>query len=466
MESWEIAASGIYAISSQAGSHHTIPIKPYIEPTSLVCWNPRSLFKKIKDKNVGSKLGFHKNLCASHRFVTLSGTQSSIERVSQLSTPLPKTHVHFCSHLNHDKGGVMLSVSLEHLRICSNFGVHNCDEEGRVLYFWSDTPKGSLDVFACYFDPKSPESRLAQIRAIHENRRAGAHTIVNGDLNMAFHSYDRLNDKQIPVACGKGQDIDLFENLLFDFHEFDQPQYTCRYPEGCSKLDRQLSDLQPLEFGLLGTACNLLPVSHKLSDHFAVSTRFFARNKEVVPIRPWVTESIAYKNVLQEKLLEKGFDPEKSVEELVLQIGQDPHEAIDKVRDAIDVAAKEAKDSNFQGPPKNTQHKISSAASFFKALHTNNYKLYLALIDGLPANCRAPFNGYQETPEFAELKVWYNQQLQQLSLERSQQEAIQPDDEKDEDNIIEFGGLGSTYSTIYGLKPEGVLEHFSATNFH
>jgi len=111
---------------------------------------------------------------------------------------------------------------------------------------------------------------------------------------MVFHKCDRIQDDLEPGAIALGNDVLQFNNVLSDLIEFDQPLFTCKYAGGSSKLDRCCSSLKPLDFNMLGTACNVLGVHAELSDHFHVSCKLFNRPNCTSVVKSWISSSDVY----------------------------------------------------------------------------------------------------------------------------------------------------------------------------
>ena len=109
---------------------------PRIDPFSVVAWNCRSLFTPPSPTSCSSAQ-FHASLCHSHTFVAITETHSTIEVFSQLATPLPHTHTHFCGHLDRNTGGTLLSVANSFLLSCGAYGACVLDAQSRLLHFWS-----------------------------------------------------------------------------------------------------------------------------------------------------------------------------------------------------------------------------------------------------------------------------------------------------------------------------------------
>jgi len=364
----------------------------------------------------------------------------------------------------------MLSVAKSFVSQCSWCNVVCGDAEGRVLMFMSDSAKGSLDIFSVYFDAQNPYARIEQIKIIIKLRRPGAHTIILGDLNMAFHRFDRITDSGAPSELHIGPDVEFWNQHLGTFSEFEQPMHTCKYsgsPGGMSKLERVFTSLQTIEFSMLGTACNLLGIHHELSDHFPVSARFFQRARLRGAIQPWITETDCYEETLNEALRNKGLDIDKPVEVLMQEVlsnkfnshlnSQDDmcrlNKCIDEVQGCMYQAAHETAKSSKALTPKTTMHKLAVCAGIFKALYTGDSKLFEKLVFHFPQFADMPIVGYRDSPIFPLFTAYHTQLVQQLSLERAQKEA-QKRENKDRE-ILEFGGLGSSYATLYNLKPAG-----------
>ena len=58
----------------------------------------------------------------------------------------------------------MLSVEIQFLESCSSWNVCSL-EDGRILYFWSGSEQGGLDVFLCYLDPHQMLSHHGGLQA-------------------------------------------------------------------------------------------------------------------------------------------------------------------------------------------------------------------------------------------------------------------------------------------------------------
>jgi len=294
--------------------------------------------------------------------------------------------------------------------------------------------------------------RVKLIVLIAQNVRKHAHTIILGDLNMTFHSLDRIKDDGTPCGNIKGKDIDAWRLHLSNFNEFDQPLYTCKYTGGCSKLDRVFTSLAPLEFSTIGTASNLLGMHALVSDHFPNSVRFFNKSVNAGTIKPWVAKSESFKKHVLAKLDDEGYGEGYSKENVYGRIALDPQGFAFKLQSIFRDAAKLTKQDCLASPPKTTQHKIALCATMQKSLISADFCLFHKIAKLLPQFGDIPLDGtYKSSSIYSKLLAFYDQQLQQLALEKAKENA----DRDSEDKFIEFGGLGSTYAVIYGLKPGG-----------
>ena len=176
---------------------------------------------------------FFVQLCAAHLFVVLSETRTTPSRILRTELPFPNTHIHFFTHDSHYTGGVSISVAKDFIAGCSRWGICSLFD-GRVLYFGSDSVKGSLDRFGTYFHSADSDLdlRVSCLRIIRKYIRPLAHTLIGGDFNFVVNPMDRINKKgeMVPFVCSG--DV-RFWNANFDcLTEVDQPLYNCYHSFG------------------------------------------------------------------------------------------------------------------------------------------------------------------------------------------------------------------------------------------
>ena len=229
----------------------------------------------------------------------------------------------------------MLCVSNVFLDSCSKFGCCSLDD-GRVLYFWSDSAEGAFDYFLSYLDPQNPGNQINALQTIKSRIRANAHVIIEGDFNFVCDEHDRItNDFDVPVLSSARQ-AKFWTTNFSGFTEFDQPLFTCKYASGMSKIDRSYTSLKPLEFSEIGTACNLLEAPTGLSDHFPISKRFFDLARQVHDIPRWVSAEPLFHELVSSYLLDAGLgSAHLETPDLVSLISADN---FSKVHDHINIA--------------------------------------------------------------------------------------------------------------------------------
>ena len=214
---------------------------PRLTPFSSCAWNVRSMFTNVNTCGY-TTLDYARSLANSHTFAFYAETLSSVARVSTIRPPLADSLVYFWGHIDHDSGGVCLSVQKLFLDSCSSVGCCVIDEDCRVLYFWSDSEFGAMDIFGVYLDPADHRAQVDALRAIRKHIRPGAHTLLTRDWNFVMQELDRVNDEHVHSTLHSPA-RKFFQENFQDFLEFEQPLYTCRYVGaggGCSKLDRTI----------------------------------------------------------------------------------------------------------------------------------------------------------------------------------------------------------------------------------
>ena len=209
---------------------HRLPacasVFPFLEPCSFCIWNLRSLLSVAETGRI-STLSYFASLVGSHTFVGLTESRTTIEKIS-VCTSLPRSHVHFFTHFNSHTAGVSLSISKIFLENTSCFDCCTLDDSGSSLYFWSDTPFGSLDVFVVYLDPASDLKRKAILDLIIKVQRKSAHTIIMGDFNFVIDQADRITSGALHTSSTRGRDCACWHAHFSSFKEFEQPLYTCQ----------------------------------------------------------------------------------------------------------------------------------------------------------------------------------------------------------------------------------------------
>jgi len=264
---------------------------------------------------------------------------------------------------------------------------------------------------------------------------------------------DRLRDDGTPCGQTKGRDIDAWLLHLYMFTEFEQPLYTHKYEGGCSKLDRILTNLAPIEFSNMGTACNLLGVHNLVSDHFPNSARFFKRAKIEGTVKPWIAKSAGFKMHVEDRLECLGLGPKSEKVSIHQKICRDPQQFAFELQRIFRESAYAVKMESVSLAPKTTQHKIALCSSLQRAIAEDNKSAFEHIVSFLPQFVSIPLgNNYKTHPKYLELIGYFNEQLHQLALEKAREKHREEDEEE---KFLEFGGLGSSYAVIYGLKPGG-----------
>ena len=226
----------------------------------------------------------------------------------------------------------MILASNSFLEMCSDFCC-NCLEDGRMLHLWTDSVHGEFDIISSYFDPGDAAQQCKSMRTMRHNVRKYAHTVLLGDFNFVMSPLDRVHDSlQLDdiTLCNKRQ-AKLWNELFGTFLEFEQPLYTCKYANGNSKIDRVYDSLSPLELATVGTSINLLEAPVHTSDHTPISCRFFLLARCGRSLPPWVASNKMYKESLEAYLNEKLIDPSLAVEDLVLQVQEDPMRSLTEI---------------------------------------------------------------------------------------------------------------------------------------
>ncbi len=432
---------------------------PRLSPCSLSTWNVRSMFSNVHTCGY-STVHYAKSLINSHTFAFFAETLSSIAGVSAISPPLEASHAYFWGHKDHDSGGVCLAVDYRFLESCSAVGCCVLEGDSRVVYFWSDSEFGALDIFGTYLDPSDQRAQVDALRVIRKHVRPGAHTLLAGDWNFVMQDLDRVNDDHVQGTL-QSPARKFFQENFADFLEFEQPLYTCRYVGaggGCSKLDRTYTSLNSLALSSIGTACNLLEVHHSISDHAPVSTRFFDKFNQSNIIHDHTIQDADFHDAMVERLQASG-----------LKLGEDGGIAegdcvcgfVEGWLDAARKAGSDIRKRRRAVPPTATQHKLLLVASLFRALRDSDRDLYDRIYRQYPEAPLVPFLEWSGSEGYVLLNNHYVELVCRLTLERSRCEAkgdgIDTEEGADDgaDNFVEFGGLGSAFSSVYKLRPGG-----------
>lgn len=129
-----------------------VAVKPWIiKGSSLVAWNPRSLFS-IGGCSKCPTISYVSQLCKTHTFAGLADRNRQL-KVSPNCPMCSHVRMHSSCHTSTGIPGLVFwAAAFSHLQLCSEFGCHAA-VEGRILHFWSDSTRGSFDVFFVYFDP-------------------------------------------------------------------------------------------------------------------------------------------------------------------------------------------------------------------------------------------------------------------------------------------------------------------------
>ena len=431
---------------------------PCIIPISIGLWNNRSLYK-IKD-NKHDTLHTACNIISAHTLTVLVENRSTYDLTSVHASAFPTTHQHIFSHHNTHTAGISIHISFSFLRSCSSYSTFS-PFPGYALILQCDSLNGSLDFVALYLDSRTPTHRIRILHAVLPYIRKHAHTILIGDMNFVEQSGDRMDLDGSLSQLHSGSDTKFFQKHFGNFQEFEQPLFTCRNSHGLSRIDRIYTSLSPLLFNLLGTACNLNPISAALSDHFFLSAKFFELSSSN-SIPSWVSKGKAFGEFAKEelKLDATKLDDGDPLKEISSKLG-DPLEALLAVQEVFRSAAGYVRKDTKGKAPESTRHKLVIVSSFMRALVNGNVECAMQIRSRYSKLAGVDVHNWSGSHAFLEVQAHYTELIQREAQERREREAQQEQQQSQSQDVpeqagwLEFGGLGSSYSAVYKLKPGG-----------
>jgi len=120
-------------------------------------------------------------------------------------------------------------------------------------------------------------------------------------------------------------------------------------------------------------------------------------------------------------------------------------EQINSLQICMHRASKIVRSSNRCVPPKTLQHKIVVVSSFVRSLGLGKHEHCQALQEIYEALRCVPLVSWKESQGFRDLRTHFNDLQHQVTFERAKTHTK----EDDEQGFVEFGGIGTAYSTLY-----------------